>query len=60
MSYEMRNAVFIRKLQQKRPDFKWKSNVSVLAHAWEEWDKPQDNWSSGIDSHCVCPKLKTG
>jgi hypothetical protein len=36
MSYEMRNAVLIRKLQEKRPDFKWKSNVNVLANVWEE------------------------
>jgi len=36
MSYEMRNAVLITKLQEKRPDFKWKSNVNVLAHVWEQ------------------------
>jgi hypothetical protein len=32
----MGNSVLIRKLQEKRPNFKWKSNVNVLAHAWEE------------------------
>jgi hypothetical protein len=36
MSYEMRNAVLIRKLKEKRPDFKWKINVNVVAHAWED------------------------
>jgi len=32
----MGNSVLVRKLQEKRPNFKWKSNVNVLAHAWEE------------------------
>jgi hypothetical protein len=36
MSYEMRNAVLITKLKEKSPDFKWKSNVNVLAHVWED------------------------
>jgi hypothetical protein len=58
MSYEMRNTVLIRNLQEKRPDCKWKSNPGTCLGGVR--CKPQDNWSSGIDSCCICPKLKTG